>query len=149
MGSRSKTLVAMLGAIVYALPGFYIFLSWAVSLRTLVDIPDSGSAGLGAVSFGVGVLAVELVPILGSIVANRMLRQWALRSGVAAKRLHKAQMWSIVVTLVAMLATLPLFFTNTAAWPWLPLGGLALGASFLLTAALLGTYAGRTLRNES
>ena len=90
-------------------------------------------------------MALELVPLLGGVVANRMLRSWAERSGTTAKKLHATQKWSIVVAFVVALATPPLVMT-TEVLGVLPLGGLALGTSFLLTAALLGLYALRTAR---
>ncbi len=68
-----------------------------------------------------------------------MLRPWARRSDLTAKRLHRAQKWSIVIAFAAILAS-PLFVI-LGPLAGLAVGGLALGASFVLTAALLGTYA--------
>ena len=143
MPSRSKTLVAMFGALVYALLGLRVFLSSAVSVATFVDMRASGSAGVGAVSIGISeVFAVLLLPILGSILANWMLRGWARTSDSTAKTLHRTQRWSIVLAFAVALATpfVPMF----GVLGLVPFDGLTLGASFLLTAGLLGMYALQT-----
>jgi hypothetical protein len=139
MTAKQRSIVAMFGALAYALLGFRVFLSSAVSVATFVDMRASGSAGLGAVSIGISEAFVELaVPMLGSIVINWMLRGWA-RGSDSAKTLHRTQKWSIVLAFAVALA-MP-FFPIPGALAWVPLGGLAWGASLLLTAALLGTYA--------
>jgi hypothetical protein len=59
-----------------------------------------GSAGIGAVSAGLSEL---LVPLLSCVLANRISRGWAMRTGGAVRRLHRTHTFALL-TLPALLA---------------------------------------------
>src|SRR5580765_1951510 len=97
MESRSRRLVAMLGALVYALVGGGLLFSSLTSVLIAVREVREGSGGIGAVSIGISESLVELgvlvVPV-AALVANRMLAPWVRRSEGAIKTIHRAQLWS-------------------------------------------------------
>jgi len=151
MGSKSRTLVAAFGALIYALYGIRI-ISWSlVSVWVAVrDYAQTASGGLGAVSVGIDVVLLPYVLLaLASIVANVMLRSWVRSSDGAVKALHRTQRWSIVLAFVVMIASVAGFTVAAGPLPFMlvPLSGVVWGVQFVLTAALLGTYVFRASRS--
>jgi hypothetical protein len=130
---------------VYALFGLRILLSSIAQL--MVSLRDNlSTSGGGFFAFSVDVILVPYVLLaLASIVANVMLRRWARASGGTARALHRAHRWSIVLAFVVALSDIVGF--NVAGSPLplvlLPLGAVAWGLQFVITAALLGTFAVR------
>ena len=151
MASKSRTLIAAFGALIYALYGVRILSSSLVSVWIAVrDSTQTASGGVGAVSVGIDVFFLPYVLLaLASIVANVMLRAWVRRSDGMVKALHRTQRWSIVLTFVVMIASAVGF--NVGAFPLpfvlVPLSGVVWGVQFVLTAVLLGVYALRTSRS--
>ena len=147
MTAKQRSIVALFGALVYALFGLRVLL-WSIP-SVFITAGVSGSAGLGAVSVGISETLVEFaLPAIGSIIVNRMLRAWARSAGERARALHQAQRWSIVLAFVLVIAT-PIAFAAGMVPPSLAvfsLAGIVWGAQFVLTAALLGMYALRTAR---
>jgi hypothetical protein len=152
MGSRSRTLIVIVGALVYALVGFRILLSSATSV--VVDTRQyagefNGSGGLGAVSIGVSeITLLYALLVLASVVANWMLRSWARGSDRAVKVLYRIHRWTIVLPFVLVILVPVAFFAlpGPLGLLFLAMSGVAWGVQFLSTAALLGMYALRTSR---
>jgi len=141
MGSKSRTLVAAFGALVYALYGLRI-LSWSL-VSVWIAVRDYTQTAAG----GIGMVSVFFLPYivlaLASIVANVMLRSWVRSSDGTVKALHRTQRWSIVLAFAVMIASV--VGVNVGAFPLpfvlVPLSGVVWGVQFVLTAALLGLYA--------
>jgi hypothetical protein len=145
---KPRSIVAMIGAIVYAIAGV-IVLRWSVPgvVAAFREYWPEGSGGLGAVSVGVssGTLVGLVLPI-AAIVANRRLALWARTSGGAASAVHRTHTWTIVVAFAIVIVGAiscavrpgPLLFVA------LPLDGVVWGLLFLLTSALLGGYAAKS-----
>ena len=145
--AKFKPLVAMFGALLYAVVGLRIFeasfISTILSVREATRL--SGSEGLGAVSGVSDVFAIYVLLALASVVANRMLSSWARGSERAVTRLYRAQFFAIVLAFVVMIATPAVVALRTdLAEPMIPLIGVMWGATFVLTAVLLGWYALRS-----
>ena len=145
MGSKSRTLVAAFGVLVFALFGLRILLSSLASVVVgLRDYAKTASGGIGAVSFGMDLLFMPYALLaVASIVANVMLRSWVRRSDATVKAIHRTQRWSIVLAFVVMLASVVGFTTASGPMPFVlvPMSGVVWGTTFVLTAALLGLYA--------
>ena len=148
MGSKSRALVAAFGALVYVFAGLRILRfslpSVAIAIR---DYAATASGGIGAVSVGVdAVFEGYALLVVASIVANVMLLSWVRSSNGTAKALHRVQRWSILLAFVVMIAGAVGFtiIPGPMAVVLVPMSGAVWGGEFLLTAALLGTYALRT-----
>jgi len=143
MASRSRTLIAMFSAVVYALTGLRLFLSSLASLIAYKPPPDLvGSGGLGAVTTAIDVLVVPFFLLaLASIVCNRMMAAWAKRSGATARTIHHGHTLTAILAFgLPVIATLTFQERAGTVSLLFILSGLALGAHFLLAAALLGLY---------
>jgi len=145
---KFRRTVAAVGALIYALFGVRILFSWIPSVWIAArDYAATARGGLGAVSFGVGELFLESgLLVIASIVANRMLVPWARGSGGNIKVLHQTQRWSIVLAIVVAIASVIGFNVEGGPLPFvlLPLSGVTWGFLFVLTGALLGSFALRT-----
>jgi len=144
MARNARSFVAGLGALVYALVGGRLLLSSFQSALTAVRDYNASSGGIGAVSIGVSLALVELVLPVLAIIVNRLLAPWARRSDAVAKALHRAQLWALVFALVAVFADSVFLVSAALGFVLLALSGVLWAIAFLLTAALLVTYARRT-----
>jgi len=143
---RFRTLIAAFGALVYALFGLRIFLSSLASVIVAVRDAAAPNGGVAAVSFALDVIFLPYALLaIAAVIANVMLRSWARGADSRARTLHRTQRWSIVLAFAVMLAVPALMSMNS---PWgvglFPLTALVWGASFVVTAALLGLYALRS-----
>lgn len=130
---------AIIAAVIAAGYGTTMLLSVAHSAWAL---DGSGSAGIGAVSFG---LIEALVP-LWCAVANRMLVRWARRSGGVVLALHRAHslMWMLLAVLFAASVVLLAAFQVPVGMRLLLaiglIGGFIVAAQSLLLAVLLALF---------
>jgi drug/metabolite transporter (DMT)-like permease len=78
-----------------------------------------------------------------------MLARWARQSGGGARVLHRTHGWSIVVPFVLFITGIVAvnMKPGPATFLLVPLSGATWGLQFVLTSALLGTYAVRTPPN--
>ena len=147
---KPRSIVAALGAVIYALSGLRVL--WASVASDLIvgrqfdfDLADfAGSGGIGAVYVGVDVFVLwYAVLALSSIAVNRLLATWARGSDRNVTRLYRVQGWSIVVSFALLAASVIVFNVRPGPLPFMlfPLSGAFWGVQFLLTSALLGTYA--------
>src|SRR5215471_3130151 len=95
---RARSVVAILGALLYAIAGVRVLTSSIAALFVAIREYSSagGGGGLGAVSLGVSEALVELVLPVAAIVANRALARWARGTGGVANALHRAHSWTII-----------------------------------------------------
>jgi hypothetical protein len=146
MTALRRSIVAAVGALVYALFGLRILSSSLASV--FIAVRESSTAGAGGIGmFAVDVLILPYVVLaLASIVANRMLAPWVRQSSGNIKALHRTQRWSIVLAFVVSIASVIGFGVGGGPLPFVlvPLSGVVWGLQFVLTAALLGAYALRT-----
>jgi hypothetical protein len=150
MSPKQRSIIAMFGALIYALFGIRILLSSIPSVWIAArDYAATASGGIGAVSVAVDVIFAPYVLLaLASVVVNRMLAGWARQAGGNIKALHRTQRWSIVLALVVAIATVVGFNIGGGPLPFvmLPLSAVMWGLLFVLTGVLLGLYALRTSR---
>jgi hypothetical protein len=131
---------------VYALFGLRILLSSIASL--VVELRETLAMQGGGVFASSGdILFVPYALLaLASIVANVMLRGWARNARAPGRTIYRAQRWTLLLAIAVVLTSAA--GVNVAAGPWLialiPLTAILWGAHFVVTAALLGTYALRT-----
>ena len=148
MGSKSKTLIAACGALVYALVGLRLFLSSLASLIAYTPPPPTprGSGGLGFVTTAIDILVVPFFLLgVASVVANRMLLPWVKKAGSLARIIHHAHTLTIVLVFALPMLGLLAFQAQEGTVSLLFISsGLALGAHFLFAAVLLGIYALQT-----
>ena len=148
MNVKARTLIAMFGALLYAVVGLRMFQSSLVSTIVLMReaSPLPGSGGVGGVSLAIDeVFALYGLLALAAIVANRMLSSWARGSERAVTRLHRAHFIAIVVSFVVMIAAPAAVALGVVRmFSFIAVTGVAWGATFVLTAALLGWYALRS-----
>jgi hypothetical protein len=115
---------------------------WSVGQSAWSLAGFSGSAGIGAVSFG---LIETLVPLWGA-VANRVLVRWARRSGGVVLALHRAHsmMWLLLAVLFAASVVLLAAFQVSFGMRFLlvigVIGGFTVAAQSLLLAVLLALF---------
>ncbi len=152
MTPKLRAVVAAIGALIYAPVGVRI-LAWTIPSVWIAarDYSATASGGVGAVSGAIdAVFAAYALLVMGSIVANWMLATWARQSGGKITTLHRAQRWSIVFAFVVLIASVIGLPVAGGPLPFLllPLSGAMWGVLFVLTAALLGTYAFRTSSPE-
>ena len=151
MASKSRTLVAGLGALIYALFGVRILLSSIPSVWIAARDYAAASGGIGAVSVALDVILLPYVLLaMASVVANRMLAGWARQSGGNIRTLHRTQRWTIVLALAVAIASVAGFNIGGGPLPilMLPLSAMMWGLLFVLTAVLLGAYALQTARTS-
>jgi hypothetical protein len=148
MRAKQRSIVALFGALIYALFGVRILLSSIPSVWIAArDYAATASSGIGAVSFAVDAVVLPYVVLaMASIVANRMLAAWARQSGGNIRTLHRTQRWSIVLAFVVAIASVIGFPVAGGPLPFLliPLSGAMWGFLFVLTAVLLSAYALRS-----
>src|SRR4051812_9003715 len=139
MTPRARSLIAAIGALVYALFGLRILLSSLASVASEIhDYAVTAAGGIGAVSFGTDIFFFPYALLaLAAIVANVMLRSWMRRSDGTVKALHRTHRWSIVLAFVVMIASVAGFNAGAFPLPFLlvPLSGVVWGVQFVLTAA--------------
>ena len=150
MTAKQRSIIAMFGALFYALFGARILL-WSIPSVWIAarDYAATASGGIGAVAIAVDVIFAPYVLLaLASVVVNRMLAGWARQSGGNIRTLHRTQRWSIVLAIVVALASVVGFTVAGGPLPFLlvPLGGVMWGVLFVLTGILLGMYASRAAR---
>jgi hypothetical protein len=131
---------------VYALFGLRILLFSLVSL--VVELRETfATQGGGLFASSVDILfAPYALLALASVVANVTLRSWARSARSPGKTLYRAQRWTLLLAIAVVLTSV--VGGSIAAGPWLvaiiPLTAIMWGAHFVVTAALLGTYALRS-----
>ena len=130
----------------YALFGLRILLSSLASL--IVELRETvATQGGGFFASSVDILVAPYVLLaLASVVASVMLRNWARSARAPAKTLYRAQRWTLLLATAVVLTAV--VGGSLAAGPWIvaiiPLTAIMWGAHFVVTAALLGTYALRS-----
>jgi phosphotransferase system glucose/maltose/N-acetylglucosamine-specific IIC component len=152
--SRQRSVVAIVGALVYALVGLRILASSVPSV--VVDAREfagqsDGSGGLGAVSIGVSEILISYAAlVIASIVASWMLARWARDAERGIRALHRIHRWTIVLPFVLLILVPVAFATRPGplAQLLLPTSGVVWGVQFVLTAMLLGVYGVRAARTS-
>jgi len=147
MTSKARSLIAMFGALVYALAGVRLVLS---SIAGLIGstLPSPGSGGIGFVTETVDVIVVPYFLLaIASVVGNRMLVPWVKRSDPLVRTIHYGHTLTLILAFALPLIGTITFGSRPGTMSILFLSsGLSLGAHFLLAAALLGTYVLRPAR---
>jgi hypothetical protein len=149
--AKLRAVLACLAALAFFLAAAWIL--WSTTSGLYFDLTASGSAGLGAVSIGISEMVVEYVLLaLASLVVNRLLASWARSAGGTIKTWHRVHMWTIPAGFAALVVTIALVVA-TGSFPIIvlasePLSRIFWAAQFVLTAALLCTYALRTMNPE-
>jgi hypothetical protein len=135
----------MLGALVYAIAGVRVLTSSIGALFAAIReySLESGGGGLGAVSFGLSEILIELVLPVAAIVTNRLFVRWARGSGRVANALHRAHSWTIVAAFAILIVGIISFAVRPGPLLFLaiPFDAVVWGLLFLVTAGLLGVYA--------
>jgi len=114
----------------------------------IVELRETfATQGGGLFASSVDVLFVPYALLaLASVVANVMLGSWARSARSTGKILYRAQRWTLLLAIAVVLTSV--VGGSIAAGPWLvaiiPLTAIMWGAHFVVTAALLGTYALKT-----
>lgn len=129
---------AIIAAVIAA--GYGTATLWSVGQSAWSLAGFSGSAGIGAVSFG---LIETLVPLWGA-VANRVLVRWARRSGGVVLALHRAHsmMWLLLAVLFAASVVLSAAFQVDMRFLLVigVIGGFTVAAQSLLLAVILALF---------
>ncbi len=149
--AKLRAVLACLAALVFVLAAVWIL--WSTTSGLYFNLTATESAGLGAVSIGISEMVVEYVLFaLASVVVNRLLASWARNAGGTIKTWHHVHTWAIPAGFAALVATIAVVVAM-GSFPIValvsgPLRGMFWAAQFVLTAALLSTYAVRTLNPE-